>query len=109
MVKQIDKTPHGVVVVVAHAIAHVFGQVNGQRPVRTEQARAVNRHARRDGPAAGLDLGNLARRERHRGFLADAHTVIARSHRAPKSWFFRIGALELSQRRVEIVRVGLFA
>ncbi len=87
MMKDVEKVLWRRVGVLPPALAHVFGQVQGHRALRAEQAEEAHQEARR-AYAAVLEAGQRRDGEVELGLLTQAQRFQGRSQRAAESRCF---------------------
>ena len=107
MVQDIEKPAERRIARMPQALARVLGQVQGQRPIRAQQAEEPHLQARRLPVVSGLERRQRRRRERQIGILAKPDRFIDRPKRSAPARLVGVQTLQPPQRLIEVVVVRL--
>ena len=105
MVEDIEESAERRVAGIAQPFPRVLGDVQRQRPVRTEQPEQSHLQPRRPSRDAGLERGERRRRERQIGILPQPDPLVDRSQRFAPAGLFTVQAFQTPQRLIEIEAV----
>ncbi len=103
--EQVGKRQQGGVLMVVYPFAHVFGQVQRQRPVGAEQAETEDRNVVQRAVGARRHLRQRGGRERQRRLLAQAQHLVARQRRTPQQVGLAALGVDAPQQLKQIVLV----
>ena len=107
MMEYIEEARQGPIRPVQHALPSIFGKVQGQWSVRTEQAEEAHHHTRRT-PFLRQFKGRERRRcEGKRRFLTQANRLLGGSQSRPQPRLAWVQALDAAQRLEEVEAVRL--